>query len=470
MKFTFKKSPPKEKNLLKAVLQEGEVTELYQKGEQKELRLGYGKSDELSLRKVRLLLRRLVFEAKGNKCKKVSVSFDSLATISVGLSEHEFGEILAREALLANYEFQTYKSEPKGGFAEVKEMMIVTGKATVSKEFKEGLKRGQVIGEEVNRARELANTPGGEMTPELLAKAAKSAAREAGQITVTVFDEKRLLKEGMQAILGVGKGSDAPPRLITLNYNGGKKGERPIVLAGKGITYDSGGLNLKPTKGGSMNEMHMDMSGGAAVVATLAAISRLGIKRNVVGLIPAAENMVDGSSYRPGDVIRSYSGKTIEVGNTDAEGRVVLADALAYAAQFNPELVVDVATLTGGAVVALGFEASAIFTEDTDLMVQTVELGEITGDYVWPMPLWDEFKAEVSSKIADVRNAGKNSPYGSSSVGAIFLKQFADGYAKDCPWMHIDMAPTMTSKADEYLAFGAKGVPVHLLIKLIEEY
>ena len=210
--------------------------------------------------------------------------------------------------------------------------------------------------------------------------------------------------------------------------------------------------------------MNMDMSGGAAVLHTVAAIARLGVKCNLVALVPAVENMPSGSSYRPGDVLRSMSGKTIEVNNTDAEGRIILADALTYAAKYKPSLVVDVATLTGAAMAALGERASALFTTDETLEKQFRELGELSGDHVWPLPLWEEYDDEIKGTIGDWSNLGKTR-YGGAITAAVFLKQFAVGY----PWVHLDIAPRMTSIEGEFLAKGAAGAPVRLLVKLLEE-
>ena len=233
------------------------------------------------------------------------------------------------------------------------------------------------------------------------------------------------------------------------------------MLVGKGVTFDTGGINLKP--GDSMLGMNMDMSGGAAVIHALAAAARLKVKKNIVVLVPAVENMPSGTSYRPGDILRSMSGKTIQVDNTDAEGRIILADALTYAKRYDPALVVDVATLTGAAVVALGERASALFTQDRDLEQRFRELGETSGDYVWPLPLWDEYDAEIKGTFGDVSNLGKTR-WGGAITAAAFLKQFADGY----PWVHLDIAPRMTAVEGEYLAKGAAGAPVRLLVKLLE--
>ena len=217
--------------------------------------------------------------------------------------------------------------------------------------------------------------------------------------------------------------------------------------------------------------MHMDMSGGAAVMATLALISKLKLKKNVVGLIPSVENMVSGVSFRPGDVLKSMSGKTIEVVDTDAEGRLVLADGLTYAKKFNPRLVIDVATLTGAALVALGQKASVVMTRDKKLQDLLVDLGEKSGDYVWPLPLWEEYEEGLTgNNIADVANLSTKKRYGSAIHGGIFLQHFTKDYPKGCVWVHIDMAPRMTTIPSDNLSTGAAGEPVRLLTKLIEEF
>ncbi len=233
---------------------------------------------------------------------------------------------------------------------------------------------------------------------------------------------------------------------------------------GKGVTFDTGGINLKPTD--AILGMNMDMSGGAAVIHTLIAAARLKLRKNIVALIPAVENAPSGSSYRPGDVLRSMSGKTIEVRNTDAEGRIILADALTYAKRYRPALVVDVATLTGSAVVALGERAIALFTQDEKLEQTFRLLGEESGDYVWPLPLWDEYDEDIKGVFGDVANVGKTR-YGDAILAAVFLKQFvADAY----PWTHLDIAPRMTALPDEFLAKGSAGAPVRLLVKLLEKF
>ena len=306
------------------------------------------------------------------------------------------------------------------------------------------------------------------MTPSILAKEAKSAAKGT-QIKVSILGKGELKKLKMGAILGVSKGSSEPPRLIVMEYWGagrsGANNSHPIVLIGKGVTFDTGGINLKP--GDSALGMHLDMSGGAAVISALVLSAKLKLKKNIIGIVPAVENMLGGSSYRPGDVLRSMSGKTIEIMNTDAEGRVILADAITYAKKYKPRLVVDVATLTGAALGALGQRASAIMTKDKKLENLFVKLSEESGDYMWPLPLWEEYEEEVKGSRGDVTNThNKGGRHGGAINGGIFLHEFARGL----PWVHIDMAPRMESIPSDNLASGAAGEPVRFLLKLCQTF
>jgi leucyl aminopeptidase len=368
--------------------------------------------------------------------------------------------VAASNAIMADFEFVKYKTPPAEGFTFIKEIEAVVAKLPQS-DIAEGIRRGIIIGEETNACRALSNMPGGDMTPQLLARHAVREADRVG-IKATVLDEKKMKTLGMGGILGVGQGSNEPPRFIILEYMKGAKAEKPIVLVGKGVTFDTGGLNLKP--GNHIYEMHMDMSGGAAVIHTLIAAARLKLKKNIVALVPAAENMPSGSSYRPGDVLRTMNGKTIEVLNTDAEGRVILADALEYAKRYHPALVVDVATLTGASMVALGSRYSGIFTMDKKLEDKFRTTGEAVNDPVWPLPLGLEDEEDVKGVFADWSNAGKPGAAG-ATTGAAFLWQFIKGY----PWVHLDIAPRMTAMENEYLAKGAVGTPVRLLARLLED-
>lgn len=419
--------------------------------------LGVESPKEITRRELTLLIRKGIVLAKGHKVKRLAICLDDFAFQHLRMREAELGELFAVNAEMANYEFTKYRTPPKEGWGLIEEVTLY-GK--IGKEGKAGIERGRLIGEGVNSVRTLANTPGGEMTPQSLAKAAEDAAKGTNT-QVKILGLKEIQKLQMGGLLGVAKGSSEDPRFIILEYKGAGAKERPVVFVGKGITFDSGGLNLKPEQ--AMYDMHMDMSGGAATIHAIILASKLRIKKNVVCLVPAAENMPSGSSYRPGDVIKTMSGKTVEILSTDAEGRMVMADAFTYAKRYNPRLLIDAATLTGSAVAALGLRASALFATDEKLEQKIRELGEESGDYVWPLPLWKEYEEDIKGTFADLNNTGK-SRYGGAITAALFLKQFTDGY----PWVHLDICPRMTSIEGEFLAKGATGVPVRLLIKILE--
>ncbi len=467
MKITFKNSlkeakkdtlfisvGPKNKD---EIIKENGVKTLFLKCEEK-----------MTLRKLFLLVRKMVAMAKGIKAEKMAFDFSDFKFKSMKLGDVELGELIGSQLDFANYEFVEYKTSTEEGFNFVKEIII----SGVNKEIEKAILKGHTIAEEVNKTRTLANMPGGDMTPQILAQKAKEAVKNL-PVKVTVLGEKEMEKQKMRAILSVGHGSDEESKFIIMEYYGAGKKEtrgeqsrtKPIVLVGKGVTFDTGGINLKPSN--SLLGMNMDMSGGAAVIHTLALVAKMKLKKNVIGLIPSVENMASGKSYRPGDVIRSMSGKTIEVLNTDAEGRIILADALTYSQKYKPEVVVDIATLTGAALVALGERASAIFTDDEDLSKVIEKAGEETGDYVWRLPMWEEYENEIKGSLGDWTNDhNKSLRYGGSIYAAIFLYQFIKGHK----WVHIDMAPRMTAMQGENLAGGALGTPVRLLYRFIEEY
>jgi leucyl aminopeptidase len=428
----------------------------------------YLKCDEkMSLRKLFLLVRKIVISAKNAKAGKVAFDFGDLKFKNIKLTDEELAEIIGSQLDFANYEFLDYKTPTEEEFADVKEVII----SDTNSKLEKTILKGHSIAEEVNKTRSLANTPGGDMTPQILARKAKEAVKNL-PVKVTVLGEKEMEKQNMRAILSVGRGSDEESKFIIMEYSGGKKGYKPIVLVGKGVTFDTGGINLKPSN--SLLGMNMDMSGGAAVIHTLALVAKMKLKKNVIGLIPSVENMASGKSYRPGDIVRSMSGKTIEILNTDAEGRVILADALTYAQKYNPEVVIDIATLTGAAIVALGERASAIFSNDDELAKNLEEVGEKTGDYVWRLPMWEEYENEIKGTLGDWTNIhNKDSRYGGAIYAAIFLYQFVKGKSeseKAPKWAHIDIAPRMTAMAGENLSQGALGSPVRLLYRFIEEY
>ncbi len=439
---------------------------LVREGKVDTLELGAGKAGEVTNRTYITLIRAMVQTARAQKAKRIAVSFESTPKLWKNLSfssPEQASQLFAENAEMANFQFTTFKTKPKDGWNEIEEILLYD---TATPAMKAGIKRGQAIGRAVNATRELSNTPGGSMTPRGLANAAKAAVKGL-PVTVEVLGRAKLSALGMGLLAGVGAGSTEEPTFTVLSYKGGPASQKPIVLAGKGITFDSGGLNIKPSTG--IYEMHLDMSGGAAVIHSVALAAKLGLKKNVIGLIPAAENMLGNGATRPGDIHTSLSGKTVEVTDTDAEGRLVLADALTYAKRFNPSVVVDVATLTGAACVALGPYANGLMTRDDALASTLLTLSEETGDYLWRLPLWDEYESVIKSDFADLQNHSiSRGRYGGATNGAIFLWQFAKEL--NCPWAHIDIAPRMTAAPGEELVKGASGSPVRLLISFIDSW
>ena len=449
--------------------EEGEIKTLWL-GNQKPERItlfGLGEQKKWHERKTPLTARRMVRFAKSQKIATFSAPPYPFQTKSGYIPDlvwniTKISQAFAENALMAQFEYNKYKETPKGGWPEVKKIILAVGTGERVAAAR-GIDEGMIIGEEMNAARMLANTPGSDMTPSHLADAARLVAQKTG-ITAKILDKKEMARLGMGGVLGVAAGSDEKPRFIIIEHRRGPKTQKPLVLVGKGVTFDSGGVNLKPEQ--YMYEMHMDMSGGAAVIHGIAAIARLKLPINVMGLIPAVENMPSGSSYRPGDQLKSLSGKTIEVLNTDAEGRVILADALTYALRYKPGLIADFATLTGAAHVALGNYCSALFTNRDALTEKLIAIGTASGDYVWPLPLWDEYLPEIKGTFGDIANMAKNDRYGGAIHGAKFLEQFIG----DAAWAHIDIAPRMTSVESDILAKGASGVGVRYIVELARQY
>jgi len=433
----------------------------------KTLSVGYGeiKGDTfLNRREFVLVMRKVVATAKANKIKSIAVSFADLRALAPkDMGDYEIGRVVGTAFVMADYEHNTYKTKPKEGWGQIEIAAILKTPDAGQEGFADGL----TIATEVNATRELSNTPAGDMTPKTLATAAKKAAKGTG-IKVKSLGMKEMQKLGMGAIVGVGKGAQVEPEFIIMEYWGAAKKDKPVVLVGKGVTFDSGGLQAKG--GDHMYEMHMDMSGGAAVIHSVVLAAKLKLKVNVVGLIPAVENTTGPQSMRPGDILKSLSGKTIEILHTDAEGRVILADAITYAKRYNPAIVADAATLTGAALTAFGEQAVAFMTNDSSMIMDFMDLAEESGDYMWPMPLWKEYDYIVKGRFADVPNvpATGNSRYAGVIGGGKFLEVFAKEL--DCPWIHLDIASKMTAAPDEHLAKGAAGSPVRFFLALIEKY
>ena len=324
----------------------------------------------------------------------------------------------------------------------------------------ESLQRGCAVGESITHTRRLVNEPPAVVFPESFAEKVTSLF-EGTSVSVEVWDEQRLIAEGCRAILAVGAGSSKSPRLLILRYNGGGS-EKPLALVGKGVTFDSGGLSLKPSAG--MIDMKCDMAGAATVVGAMHGIARLGLQRNVTGYCGLAENMVSGDSYKLGDVIETRSGKTIEILNTDAEGRVVLADTLDVAIQHEPRAMVDLATLTGACMVALGTDVAGLMTNDQDVCDQLQAAASVEGEPVWQLPMFDIFDEKVKSKVADIKNVGEGR-WG----GAITAAKFLENFVGDVPWVHVDIAgPAFADGPKPSRDAGATGVMVRSLIRWVE--
>ena len=418
--------------------------------------LGLGDKKIWTRKKLFLASRRIVLELKAYRIESAVLSLENLSIR--GADTDELANLIVQNLLMADYSFTEFRKEPKNGWPKITRLEIYSKPA---KKLEKAIKEGETIGNAVNQCRALSNIPGGIMTPEKLARAAVKLGRET-KVKVKVLAENDIRKLGMGGLLGVSSGSAEEPKFIVMEY--GPVTKSPIVFVGKGITFDSGGIDIKPS--GRATDMKMDMSGGAAVINAIVAIAKMKLNVHVVGIIPAAENMPSGSSYRPGDVLKTITGKTIQVVDTDAEGRVILADALGYAQRYKPSLIVDVATLTGAAVVALGSRTNALFSNEERLLNFGKRIGDKTGDFAWPLPVWDEYDEEIIGISGDVANLGKYSSYGGAITAAAFLKQFVGKF----PWIHLDIAPMMTPIEGQYLEKGATGTGVRFLIEIAKTF
>jgi leucyl aminopeptidase len=325
-----------------------------------------------------------------------------------------------------------------------------------------GIVRGRILGEAVNTARHLALTPANEMTPIHMANAAEEVAKTYG-LAFHALDEEQMAAKGMGSILGVSRGSDEPARMIVLEWNGDPGSTEKLALVGKGLTFDSGGISIKPAE--NMHEMKYDMCGGAGVIGAMAAIAQLKPKANVIGIVPSSENLPGPRAMKPGDILRAMNGKTIEVINTDAEGRLILADALCYARELGATKMIDAATLTGAMVIALGHAAAGTISNDEGFRDRFIALSKETTERYWPLPLYDEFSTTVKSEIADLRNS-TGRPAGSLTAAA-----FLQAFVGDTPWIHLDIAGTAYTDAEtSFLAKGPTGYPVRAFVAFAEDF
>jgi leucyl aminopeptidase len=449
----------------------GETLLLYPTGSLKAKRvllIGLGAGDRIDAEALRAAAGHAVAQAAAKRAKRVALTVpaEEIARSEAGI------QALAEGAVLAGYHFDEYKRTEEGESAPVAvaAVSLLLDRRGNLRAARSAAHAGAILAESQNTARDLSNQPANALPPAGLARAAQETARETG-LKVRVLDVPELRRRKMGAILAVGGGSANPPRLIALEHaprqGKGKKRaplQKPFCIVGKGITFDSGGISIKPSAG--MDEMKHDMSGAATVVGALRAAALLDLPVPVVGVIGAAENMPSATAYRPGDVVTAMSGKTIEVLNTDAEGRVVLADALHYArTQYDPCAIVDLATLTGACVVGLGRWASGLFGNHPKLIEIVRAAGDTTGETAWPMPLLDAHKDEIRSQIATIKNTGGREA--GASTAAAFLWHFVG----DTPWVHLDIAGTgWMQKPGPYQRRGATGVGVRLLLEVLRNW
>jgi len=374
-----------------------------------------------------------------------------------GIDAEKSAQAVTEGAILGLYAFrkhQTKKQEQK----ETEELVIVERDESKLPQIERGQARGKVLAEATNLARDMANEPANYMTPSHMAEVATKVAQD-WRLECQVIEREEMEKLGMGALLGVAQGSTQPPKLIILSYKGGNSEKSALGFIGKGITFDSGGISIKPSEG--MGDMKGDMAGGAAVIAAMRAIAELKPEINVTGVVPATENLPSGTALKPGDVLKALSGKTIEVANTDAEGRLIMADALSYARKLELSPLVDVATLTGACHIALGAFCSGAFGNDQELVDKVIEAGREAGERMWQMPMYEEYKEQNKSDIADIKNTGGR--WG----GAITAAQFLAEFAEETPWVHLDIAGTARSEKDKgFLVKGETGVAVRTLVNL----
>ncbi len=377
--------------------------------------------------------------------------------------EPSFFQAAVEGYLLGSYQLLEFKTDEESKDAyKLTDVTLVAGDRTRIRSIRSAVERGQAVAAGQLLVRRLAFTPSNVLTPRRLAQEARQLARQHG-VGFQVLDEKAIAAERMGGLLAVARGSDEPPRFIVLKYSRGRRGSKPIVLIGKGVTFDTGGISLKPSL--DMYEMKGDMAGAAVVLATMVTAARLDLKLDLVGLIPATENMPSGSATKPGDIVTTRKGLTVEVISTDAEGRLILADALDYANTFRPQAVIDIATLTGASLYILGYAGAPILGNNRDLTERVKRASDATAERVWPLPIWNDHRELMKSPVADLRNSGGR-PAGTIAASA-FLENFVGGW----PWVHIDIAYVdLEPDGKPYVPKGASGFGLRLLVQLLSDW
>ncbi len=426
--------------------------------------ISLGERKNFSLDVIRKVAALSLLEGKKQNAKIITTILHGAG--NGGQNAQQCAQSLTEGILLSNYHFDKYLNEQKkiNRINKIKKIIISQRNKKNLTAIKQGIKLGTIFAEGQNFARDLVNEPGLTMDPKVLADTAKNIAAKNKNISVKIFTQTDIAKLGMNAFLAVAAGSEKNPYFIHLTYQPQTKPQRKIVVVGKSITFDSGGLSLKPAD--SMTTMKCDMAGGAAVLGLFSVLSKLQPNVEIHGLLAACENMPSGSAIRVGDVVQAMNGKTIEILNTDAEGRLTLADALTYAEKLKPDFIIDLATLTGAAIVALGENIAALMTDNKELENKLIKAGESTGEKIWPLPLEKNYLSHIKSNVADIQNVGKGKGVAGTIAAGLFLQQFV----KKTPWAHLDIAgPAWTEdKSIPYLTVGGSGWGVRLLLDYIK--
>jgi leucyl aminopeptidase len=425
------------------------------------LLMGLGKEDKLNVEMIRQAVGKAAIYIRDLQIENLTYHLPSFP-VGKNIALTDLCQALVEASILALYKFEQYKKSKEKKHTDIKEIKIWFEKPELAKKLESVINKAKIIAEASCYARDLTNKPANVVVPKFLAAEAAKIAKNQG-LECHVLNKADLKKLKMGAFLSVAQGSEEPAKLIILKHNAQRIELQNIVLVGKGITFDSGGICIKPDK--DMWQMKGDMAGAAVVLATVKAVAQLKLPLRIMAIIPATENMPSGLASHPGDVVKSYSGKTIEIINTDAEGRMVLADALSYALRYKPNAIIDLATLTGSCVVALGQLAIGLMGNNETLMSRIKKAGEKSYERVWELPLWEEYSEQIESDIADIKNSGGR--YGGAITAAAFLKHFID----NIPWAHLDIAGVFWyDQAKPYIPKGATGIGVRLLIELLSKW
>jgi leucyl aminopeptidase len=413
--------------------------------------VGLGKNDDLDAERLRVAAAVAAKEA--GRLEATSIAWSLPEDLDPKLA----ADAVVTGTILASYRFDRFKSDGDGDASRLESLTMLA-----PAEIAEAAERARIVAEAQNRARDLQTTPANFATPTDLAERAEAIASGSNSLDVEVLGQAELEEQGMGGLLAVSQGGPQEPKLIVLRYSGGASGPK-LGFVGKGVTFDTGGISLKP--GAGMHEMKMDMSGAAAVLEAVAAVAELGLELDLIAVVPSTENMPSGTAIKPGDVITQYNGTTVEVNNTDAEGRLILADALAYAVEQGAERIVDLATLTGAVVIALGSTYAAVIANDDALAEEVLRAGAETGELTWRLPLHPEYKELMKGTVADLSNLGKQRKAGTITAGS-FLEEFVG----ETPWAHVDIAGTAWDVGREYVGKDASGFGVRLLVELARHH